>query len=72
MLLMEQKGWVVEARQPAEDLVANLGSRQSKNRDEKYLLWTLFRKQNVPDSLPRFGAGLTVDWHELAFTHDHQ
>lgn len=71
MLLMEQKGWIVEARWPSEDLQANLDSRQSKSREEKYLFWTLFRAADESSSIPRFGDGPAIDWHALEFTNDH-
>ncbi|EFO63106.1 Rossmann-fold protein [Giardia lamblia P15] len=71
MLLMEQKGWVVEARWPSNDLLVNLNSRQSRSRDEKYLFWTLFRLVDDSRSIPRFGDGPAIDWHALEFTSDH-
>lgn len=71
MLLMEQNGWIVEARWPSEDLQANLDSRQSRSREEKYLFWTLFRATDKSESIPRFGDGPAIDWHALEFTNDH-
>lgn len=76
MCLMQARGWVVEAREPEAEYLASTGSRQSRNRQEQYLFWTLFRRSDAstrPDSaFPRLGSGALVDWEAAAITADHQ
>ncbi|TNJ30045.1 Methyltransferase [Giardia muris] len=71
MELMEENGWVVEAREPDLGLCDNIDSVQSRNRNERYLFWTLFRKrdlQRLGDIFPRFGIAPPLDWKSFHFT----
>jgi len=65
MRLMRERGWAVEAREPPPQLSESIDSVQSRARHEKYLLWTLYRKNDTPKywpDYPRFGSGDLVAW----------
>lgn len=64
---MKSRGYEVECRKLPEDFYAGIEGCQRK-RDEKYLMWTLYKTGSQPPLT--FGDGELIDWETLEYRRD--